>query len=332
MHIVNKIVEIPLFGVNEQDKLFWVDDIHGLYNVKSGYNLALKSTGNMTGAIYQENWNSLWSIKAPPKAKHLLWRICKGCLPTRVRLQEKCVSCSLNCPICDHNYEDDMHVLFDCAESLRARQFAGLDHVVSNRIQHFNNTKDLILDVCAKEDTTTAGQFAVLIWMIWKNRNNSVWNNEKEHGRNIGISARQFWLEWNSAQQMQHNIAAARQNQPISWQRPPPNWYKCNVDAGFHHAENKTSIGWCVRDHRGHCIAAGTTWNEGKYSILEGEAVALLHALREMEHRRFSQVIFEMDSKNVVDAIQYFRGGNSEFSSIIGHINNVLLVNPNFMV
>jgi hypothetical protein len=33
-----------------------------------------------------------------------------------------------------------------------------------------------------------------------------------------------------------------------------------------------------------------------------------------------------------VDAIQHFRGGNSEFSSIIGHIKNVLLVNPNFMV
>jgi ribonuclease HI len=60
--------------------------------------------------------------------------------------------------------------------------------------------------------------------------------------------------------------------------------------------------------------------------------VALLHALREMKQRGLSQVIFETDSKKVVDAIQHFRGGNSEFSSIIGHINNVLLLNPNFMV
>jgi hypothetical protein len=87
-----------------------------------------------------------------------------------------------------------------------------------------------------------------------------------------------------------------------------------------------------VRDQRGYCIAAGTAWNEGKYSILEGEAVALLHALKEMENRGLSQVIFETDSKNVVDAIQHFRGGNSEFSSIIRNINNVLLVHPNFMV
>jgi ribonuclease HI len=60
--------------------------------------------------------------------------------------------------------------------------------------------------------------------------------------------------------------------------------------------------------------------------------MALLHALREIEQRGLSQVIFETDSKSVVDAIQHFRGGYSEFSSIIGHINNVLLLNPNFMV
>jgi hypothetical protein len=51
-----------------------------------------------------------------------------------------------------------------------------------------------------------------------------------------------------------------------------------------------------------------------------------------MEQRGLSQVVFETDSKSVVDAVQHFRGGSSEFSSIIGHINNVLLLNPNFMV
>ncbi|KAI5441836.1 hypothetical protein KIW84_011044 [Lathyrus oleraceus] len=35
---------------------------------------------------WEEDWCSLWNIKAPPKVKHLLWRICKGCLPTRDRL------------------------------------------------------------------------------------------------------------------------------------------------------------------------------------------------------------------------------------------------------
>jgi ribonuclease HI len=77
---------------------------------------------------------------------------------------------------------------------------------------------------------------------------------------------------------------------------------------------------------------AGTAWNEGNCSIIEGEALALLHALKEMEQRGLTQVIFETDSKSVVDAIQHIRGGNSEFSAIICNINNVLLRNPNFVV
>jgi hypothetical protein len=160
LHIVNKIIDIPLFGTNEQDKLIWDDDVHGQYSVKSGYNLLLHYSGNMADAVHQEEWKKLWKIHAPPKAKHLLWRICKGCLPTRNRLQERCVPCPINCPLCDHNDEDDWHFLFNCVDSVQGRIFAGLDQVVTNRIQQFSNAKDLILDICAKEDTNTAGQFA----------------------------------------------------------------------------------------------------------------------------------------------------------------------------
>jgi hypothetical protein len=32
-----------------------------------------------------EGWSSIWKIHAPPKAKHLLWRICRDCLLTRSR-------------------------------------------------------------------------------------------------------------------------------------------------------------------------------------------------------------------------------------------------------
>jgi ribonuclease HI len=287
----------------------------------------------MADAVHQEEWKKLWKIHAPPKAKHLLWRICKGCLPTRIRLQERCVPCPINCPLCDHNDENDWHFLFNCVDSVQGRIFAGLDHVVTNRIQQFSNAKELILDICAKEDTHTAGQFAFLIWLLWKNRNNSVWNNEKETGRCLGVKAQQLWNEWYAVQAWQHGTTTAvQQQQQTQWQRPPVNWLKCNVDAGFHQTINRTSGGWCLRDNRGQFVVAGTCWNDGQCSILEGEALALLHALKEIAQRSYSQVIFETDSKSVVDAIQHFRGGNSEFSTIISHINNVLLLNPNFVV
>jgi hypothetical protein len=79
-------------------------------------------------------------------------------------------------------------------------------------------------------------------------------------------------------------------------------------------------------------LIAGTSWKDGQYSIVEGEAYALLEALKAIQQQGLSQVIFETASKSVVDAIHNIHGGALEFSYIICHINSILLSNPNFVV
>ncbi|KAK2459206.1 hypothetical protein QL285_006272 [Trifolium repens] len=96
--------------------------------------------------------------------------------------------------------------------------------------------------------------------------------------------------------------------------------------------QNRATVGWCVRDHGGNFIMAGTLWQEGKFTVIEGEANALLEALKVMQLKGYSEVIFETDCKGVVDAIHNIYGGVSEFSSIICSIKSILLVNPNFVV
>ncbi|PNX94323.1 cytochrome p450 [Trifolium pratense] len=118
----------------------------------------------------------------------------------------------------------------------------------------------------------------------------------------------------------------------VNWQKPRPGWFKCNIGAGFHKEINKTSTGWCLRDHMGRFVSSDTTWMDGSCTILEGESIALLEALKTLTHRGISHVIFETDSKSVVDSIDHLYGGSSEFSSLICRINNILLCNQNFMV
>jgi ribonuclease HI len=77
---------------------------------------------------------------------------------------------------------------------------------------------------------------------------------------------------------------------------------------------------------------AESTWLDGNYSVLEGEAIALLEAMRAMKDQRISYVIFETDSKCVVDAIQHLRGGNSEFRLLVSHINTFLAFDQHFVV
>ncbi|GAU33804.1 hypothetical protein TSUD_221420 [Trifolium subterraneum] len=57
----------------------------------------------------------IWKAQAPHKPRHLLWRLCRECLPTRYRLLERRVECTLNCPVCDDEIEDELHIFFRCA-------------------------------------------------------------------------------------------------------------------------------------------------------------------------------------------------------------------------
>ncbi|CAJ2662610.1 unnamed protein product [Trifolium pratense] len=306
--VAKSILDIPLFDTVEEDKLIWIDNIHGQYSVKSGYNLMMNNTGKLHNTVQPENWKHIWKIHAPPKAKHLLWRICKQCLPTRVHLHERRVPCTLLCPLCDLCNEDDWHILFSCTVSMQARQAAGLELSILNRMQQMSSAKDIILAICEGEDADTAGRFAMLLWVLWNNRNNKVWNDSQETWRNLGHQSRHLWLDWFSMQRFQQGSTPNMQQQHVpTWQKPPTGWFKCNSDAG-------------------------TNWREGQCSIVEGESLALLEAMKAMEHRRLTHVIFETDSKSVIDAIHNLHVGSSEFSATICNIKHIMLLNQNFVV
>lgn len=129
----------------------------------------------------------MWNIIAPPSAKYLLWRICRGFLPTRMRLLQCFVQCPPNCQMCDNVEEDDWHMLFGC------RMAAGFSSIIEPRLHDFSDVKTLILDICSKEDMRTVGRVVVLIWMLWINRNNVIWNNERDEVTKLGMQAYHIW-------------------------------------------------------------------------------------------------------------------------------------------
>jgi hypothetical protein len=83
---------------------------------------------------------------------------------------------------------------------------------------------ELIFDICHEEDRSIAGQFAMLLWTVWNNRNDQVWNNKQEPGRNLGFKSMQYWCDWYALQQQ--NYTSEQQQQVIAWQEPPLNWHK----------------------------------------------------------------------------------------------------------
>ncbi|GAU50368.1 hypothetical protein TSUD_284660 [Trifolium subterraneum] len=110
--VAEKILETPLVSSVREDKVVWEEERNECYSVKSGYKLAMRYIIGSDNYHVVGNWNGIWKAQAPHKARHLLWRLCRGCLPTRSRLSERRVECTLYCPVCDEEIEDELHIFF----------------------------------------------------------------------------------------------------------------------------------------------------------------------------------------------------------------------------
>jgi ribonuclease HI len=228
-------------------------------------------------------------------------------------------------------------MFFDCDSVRDAWHEMGLSHIVQSRLPLFTNFRDIMFDICRHESKLVAGKVATLLWFVWQNRNNKVWNDSSLHARQIGTQAATYWLDWaaiNSLLPEQHQPAqnAAAASFSAQWQQPPGGYLKCNVDASFYNLAGSTGWGWVLRDSRGVFKLAGSNCVNTPLSVLEGEAMALVEAMEEAIQRGLSYVIFESDSKLVVDAISSRHSGVSEFSLLISHIKSLLSLNNYFEV
>ncbi|GAU29262.1 hypothetical protein TSUD_392120 [Trifolium subterraneum] len=331
--VAEKILETPLVSSVREDKVVWEEQRNGCYSVKSGYKLAMLYIIGSDKYHVMGNWNGIWKAQAPHKARHLLWRLCRGCLPTRSRLLERRVECTLNCPVCDEEIEDELHVFFRCAVARDSWIAAGLSSVLHNAMYQQTNAMDHIFTICSNESSDTIGRVAMLLWCIWHNHNDKLWNDNVQMPRQIGRHAFDAWNDWYSVHKLQsNNVSENTEADLVRWEKPALDWVKCNVDVAFVSGSGRTSMGLCFRDNNGHFMASMTQWQQTVISSVEGEAWALLLAMEEARYRGLDRVQLESDSKVLIEAIHMKRRGNSEFLSIVHDILSLMSSFINFEV
>ncbi|KAK2417843.1 hypothetical protein QL285_040096 [Trifolium repens] len=94
----------------------------------------------------------------------------------------------------------------------------------------------------------------------------------------------------------------------------------------------RTTICACFRNSSGEFTAGFTKWQQLTLSTEEGEAWALLQAVKEAKHKGFDRVQFGSDSQVLVEVIRTKRQGNSKFLSIVNEIILIMLPCANFEV
>ncbi|GAU47653.1 hypothetical protein TSUD_27780 [Trifolium subterraneum] len=162
---------------------------------------------------------------------------------------------------------------------------------------------------------TDSALFATVLWSIWKQRNNKIWNKTIDSQNFVLARAEDTLKDWIAVQRVQNRAASAMQSVVVSnWKKPLPSRFKCNIDASCE--GTKVGIGMCIRDEVGTFIRAKTECFSPRCEVHVGEAIGLLNALNWVHELHLGPVDFELDSKRVVDSFLSHTSDAIEFGDI----------------
>ncbi|KAI5403896.1 hypothetical protein KIW84_051153 [Lathyrus oleraceus] len=108
---------------------------------------------------------------------------------------------------------------------------ASLSNIIDPQLTPFNDVKSIIFDIFSREDKKVTGRVAVMIDVIWRNRNGELWNNEHEEATKLGMVGLGKWQDGFSSQLEQESENL--NHHLTKWSAPNVGWLKCNVDASL---------------------------------------------------------------------------------------------------
>jgi len=257
----------------------------------------------------------------PPKVPVFWWRVVNGYLPTRGVLHHRHIEPTANCEVCGEEVESIKHALLDCTVAkafwAQVRMMTG---VKVPQLHPVTWARDLV-----DPDVFPAKSVAVVLcgmWSLWMSR------NKKRHGeRDVPVK---FAVQWAidtafDLWQILHPAkpAAAMANTQRSWQKPPPGWFKCNVDASFHAGNRNAASGVVLRDENGRTCGGKAVWYDHCLNALMAEAMACRDGLIFARTRGVRKLQLETDCQVLVNLWTNRTSQKSEINPILQQMEDL---------
>nr|KYP45089.1 Putative ribonuclease H protein At1g65750 family [Cajanus cajan] len=275
---VRDICSIPLLNLHEHDTPSWKLSRKGSYYVKSAYYYVMESLISNTHLHVPGNWKQIWSLKVLNTMKIFLWRIARRCLPSRMNLQQRGIPRTSLCAHCSLNQENEWHIFFGCQTAESIWMTFGLWPSTNAYIDNGEDFKDTIFSLISNLHHDIACKVIIILWSIWRNRNDKVWSDTTTPPGIAVHKAMQRYSEWQFAK-VKDKSTSQQQPHVNTWTKPLPGLLKCNVDAAVFKEENIMGFGLCIRNADGSFIKAKSGWQHGFINFQEAEALTLLEAL-----------------------------------------------------
>ncbi|KAL8100419.1 hypothetical protein AgCh_032616 [Apium graveolens] len=296
------ILSIPLDN-DSANSWYWRGEKLGEYSVKSAYLLIQDSKNSNRSEDNSGFWRKLWNLKIPSKVKNFLWRAVNNCLPTKDLLRVKQVQVSSICPTCNISSESTLHALVLCSFAVSCWEKSALPSITGE----FNSFAEWIQLVFDQRNVEAIHVSVMLCWMLWKNRNELVWNQKCLDVSEVLVSALSVLNQWRFVQDKHFDNFLSFINQEDGreqWQLPSLNRVKVNTDAAIFENPSRFSYALIVRDHMGNLVEAQSECCQGLASPELAEAVGIREALSWVKNERRKDVIVETDCLMLVQWIR----------------------------
>lgn len=295
---MNLILSIPL-GDDDNDNWYWRCEKMGLYSVKSAYLLLQDSGRSIPGDNNSGFWRKLWNLKIPSKVKNFLWRAARNCLPTKDLLRSRRVPVNNVCPSCNEAPESVLHSLVTCPFAQSCWHKAALPMITGE----FNSFTGWLQLVFINRNTAAVNVMVMVCWVLWKNRNDLVWNQKCLEVSDVLATAISVLNQWRFVQDKTFDNSLGFMNQEDGceqWQTPVLNRVKVNTDAAIFDHLNRFSHALVVRDHNGNLLEAKSICYQGTVSPDLAEAMGIREALSWVKSSKQQDTVVETDCLNLV--------------------------------
>lgn len=154
----------------KEDHIVWKKDVDGEYSVKSAYQRCMQEILDLCHFKVQGAWDIIRKLKMSSKVKKIIWRICRNCLPARMRLRDKGVNCDTTFAFCNLEDEDNLRLFFRCPSSCNIWSIWEGYSSISNILSQAHDIKTMIFNILQVLGVDDAAIFCCILWSIWKQK------------------------------------------------------------------------------------------------------------------------------------------------------------------
>ncbi|XP_061340875.1 myrcene synthase, chloroplastic-like [Gastrolobium bilobum] len=283
------------------DKVVWNLSSTGIFSIKTAY-ISLSRQFDYDDS---RNWCLAWDWEGPQRIRAFLWLLMGENLLSNDQRVRRHLGEDATCMRWQADVEDCNHIFRECSWACQIWQLCCHGLVLNgfwegdfvSWIERNLNRK--------KENKDWRRLFGVVCWLIWKERNNGVFNDEWETPIEVVRHAMMFMHNVLVAEKMFCKaglMVDSRSVRKPHWEAPPTTWIKLNSDGACSVKGTRLSCGGVIRSCNGDWIA-GFSKGLGCGNILMAKLWGILIGLEWTWVKGYQRVMVETDSMDACELI-----------------------------